>query len=128
MDKNSAPFLFRSFGLASFYSFLSATVAGLSMNIFVSVCLDRDLDQSNRCLLYASSIAFILAALGFFSIAWNLEDARRQWMEEGAVNSNLAIVRAIDTHLRKLNVSLAIAIVGVIIGFILVVWKTSVFT
>jgi hypothetical protein len=119
MDKNSTPFLFSSFGMATFYSFISATVAGLSMNIFVSVCLDSNLDQSNRYLLYTSSVAFIFAALGFFSIASNLEDARRQWTEEGAVNSNVAVVRVIEARLRKLYVSLAIAIGGVVLGFIL---------
>jgi hypothetical protein len=107
--------------MATAYAFLSAIFLGLALNLLVSLRVSDAVPIAQRTALYIAVGAFFVAALGFFAISWNLENARNQWIEEGAVKSLL--LEPIEMRLGRLYVGLFAGLAGFSVGSCLVVLK-----
>jgi hypothetical protein len=121
-DKRLALLPFRTFGMASGYAFLSAIFLGLALNLLVSLRVSDALPIAQRTALYLAVGGFFVAALGFFAITWNLENARNQWIEEGAIKSLL--LETIEMRLGRLYAGLFAGLAGFAAGSCLVVLRS----
>jgi hypothetical protein len=107
---------FRSFGLASVYGFVSAMLLGLALNLFVSVHVTDRMPSNSRSTFYVAAFAFLIGALGFFLVTWNLENARTQWISEGASRSERLLREPIEMRLVQLYLGLFLGVLGCIGG------------
>jgi len=114
---------FCTFGLASFYAFLSAIFLGLSLNVFVTVRLAKGLPRTEVIAFYIAALAFFLGAVGFFVVNWNLESARSQWIAEGAIPTESMLLEPIEMRKIQLLLGLIVGVAGFIIGSVLIALK-----
>jgi|SRR6266853_4303239 len=74
---------FRSYGLATWYGYISGVVLGIAGNLFVSVRTGPD--TTHTCRFYLAALSLFCSSIGFFLVSWQLEMARNQWVSEGAL-------------------------------------------
>src|ERR1044072_6265959 len=118
-----ALFPFRSFGLASAYAFLSAIFLSLSANLFVSVRLSQQLAPEQIQAFYLSALFYLVSAVGFFIVTWTLENARSQWVAEGARQNDRLLLEPIEMRKWPLYLGLLFGLAGCLAGSCLVTLK-----
>lgn len=123
-DHRSALFPFRSFGLANLYAFVSGIFLGLALNLFVSVLLEKELRIGEKAALLAAAFAFLVSSSGIFSVHWNLEIARDEWIAEGASHNRKLLLEPIEARLGRLYIGLLVGFSGLAIGIYLIIGRS----
>lgn len=93
-------------------------MVGLAMNLLASALLGPE-DRA-QCSLYLGVAAFFIAAVAFFGVSWELENARNQWIEEGTPRATMK--EPIQFRAKTLWAFFCIAIVFLGLGIFFLGW------